>query len=179
MTDQAEVSIAEFQRRLEAGRQAVEQTIAGLSEAEIATPSTPTDWSVKDHIAHLAAWAQGIVAGLHRQSRWEAMSLSYEQVKALDWQDDKVNALIYEQHKNRSWLEVQTMFNETHQALKSAVANLTDADLFRPYSDFDASDAEDNTELVWKLAGNSFLHYLEHLPWMLARLEHDRAANLD
>lgn len=177
MTDNIEVSIAEFQRRLEAGRQEVEQIIGGLSEAEISTPSTPMDWSVKDHIAHLATWAQSMVAGLHQQSRWEAMGLSDAQVKALAEDDDEINALIYEQHKNRSWSEVQTIFNETHQALKSAVAGLSDTDLFRPYSDFDPSAPDDATEIVWLLGGNSFLHYQTHLPWMQARLERDCSGN--
>lgn len=168
---------SEIIEKLDAAREQLDQVVGSLSESQIAAPSTAEDWSVKDHIAHLAIWAKGIVALLHQQPRWEAMGLSMDYVKTRPGYDG-MNALIYQQYQHHTWPEVHALFAETHQAIKDTLAGMTEADLEKPYTYYQPQPGErfQNPVVGWVI-GNTYRHYLEHIPWMLARIERDRAGD--
>ena len=41
-----------------------EELLAGMSDEQITTPHLPSNWSIKDEIAHLRAWQQRSIARL-------------------------------------------------------------------------------------------------------------------
>jgi hypothetical protein len=167
----------EIIEKLDAAREQLDKVVGGLSEAQIATASTVEDWSVKDHIAHLAVWAKGMVALLHKEPRWEAMGLSMEYVKTSPGYD-AMNALIYEQYRHHTWSQVHALFAETHQAIKDTLPGMTEADLQQPYTNYQPQPGKRfQYPVVEWVIGNTYEHYLEHLPWILARIERDRAGD--
>jgi hypothetical protein len=164
--DITQATVAEFLRRLDHGRAALETVLAPLSERQLTTPDPEEGWSVKDHLAHLAAWENGMTALLKREPRYPAMGVTLEQAQANAMDD--LNQVMYRQHKDRSLAEVRALFDKAHNDLRDAVAGLQNADLHRTYSHFqpDEPGEDDGTPIVGYLVGNSFGHYEEHIPWI-------------
>jgi hypothetical protein len=166
---------AELIERMETGYAALEDRLGQLSEAQLSKRPTASEWSIKDHLAHLAAYEYGIAALLRREPRWAAMQLNEQLVR--DSQSfDEINAAIYQQQQERSLAEVQAAFRDAHHQLLAVLKNLTDADLFKTYADYQPHDPDANHQdpvLGW-IVGNTYEHYAEHRPWMeelLARQE--------
>lgn len=130
------------------------------------TTAGPEGWSVKDHIAHLDAWLRGMVALLRHQNRVEAMGLDMESYLSGDF--DRMNAVIYAQHRDESWETVWDSYMQTFNAFNETISELDDADLQKTYSDFqpDEPGEESSAPIVGKVAANSYEHIREHLPWM-------------
>ncbi len=86
-----------------------ERLLAGLSEAQLAAPRLPGGWSVKDVLAHVAAWQKRstarVDAALHRQTPtfpgWPE-GLDPEADEDLE----QVNAWIYQTNRDRPWASV-------------------------------------------------------------------------
>jgi hypothetical protein len=86
-----------------------EELLASLSDEQIAAPLLPSNWSIKDVIAHLWAWQQRSIA------RMEA-ALSDRDPEFPQWlpgadpemerNTDQVNAWIYEAYRDQPWSKV-------------------------------------------------------------------------
>ncbi len=159
-----EVTRAELIRRIEEGRRHLDQMLSTLTDEQLTTPGGPDGWSVKDHLAHLAAWETGQAAMLRRENRWVAMG--YGETEPTD--TDEINAVIYKLNKNRSLPEVRAALDDAHQQLIRAINNLSEADLFKTYSYYQPQEpGEDDGQPIWpRIVGNSFGHYEEHEPWI-------------
>ncbi len=145
-------------------REALEKTIAGLSDAQLTAPGAE-GWSVKDHLMHVAVWEQGIVALLNKQSRYGAMGLSRDEAQIDDF--DAKNALIHERTKSRSLTDVRAAFRDSHQQMLDVLARLTEDDLLKPYSHYAPDEPSDDKRPVFSwIAGNTFGHYAEHREWI-------------
>ncbi|MBC8078046.1 MAG: maleylpyruvate isomerase N-terminal domain-containing protein [Chloroflexales bacterium] len=169
--DITQATVAEFLRRLDRGRVALDAVIEPLSERQLTTPDPIALWSVKDHLAHLAVWANGMTALLKREPRYPAMGVDVATAQANEM--DQLNDMFYRQHKDRPLGEVRAFFDQSHRDIRAAVAALDDADLQRTYSYFqpDEPGKDDGTPIVAYLVGNSFGHYEEHTPWINKTLE--------
>jgi hypothetical protein len=96
--------------------EAWEGLLAGLSIAQITTPSLPNGWSVKDTVAHLAAWQQRTVARLEaalddrapRFPRWPVELGDEESDEAVD----RANAWLLETNRDRLWPDVHGAWRE-------------------------------------------------------------------
>ncbi|MBZ0320973.1 MAG: ClbS/DfsB family four-helix bundle protein [Anaerolineae bacterium] len=172
MTNDITMTTAELLENMDAAREQVDAFLAELTPAQIAAPSTPTAWSIKDHIAHLGVWAEGMVALLNHQSRWGAMGLSPE-FMATHPGYDQMNHEIYLRFENVAWPDVLAYFNDMHATLKSVIVAMTDSDLQRPYGEFDPNALPDRAQrpVVGWIIGNTYEHYEEHLQWMMEGLE--------
>ena len=84
--------------------------------------------------------------------------------------EDALNALIYRQNKERPLSDVVADFQQAHTDLLGVLAGLTDADLFRTYSDYqpDEPGEDSGAPIVGWIAGNSYEHYAEHQAWVEA-----------
>lgn len=153
----------------------IEETRAQLTAfAHSLTPDQLTDlrdaagWSVKDHLAHLAAWQNGITALLQHQPRWEAMGLPFDYVS--QHEIDSVNAVIFQRHKDKSLDEVMMLFNNAHASFMLALDKLSDDDLRNTYSHYQPDEPGEDSGapiLNW-VVNNSSAHFAEHLPWVQA-----------
>lgn len=92
-----------------------QELLASLSEQQITAPLSPSNWSIKDNIAHLWAWQQRSIA------RMEAAQLE-RQPEFPQWlpevkpdseaNTDQTNAWIYETYRDRPWSKVHQNWRE-------------------------------------------------------------------
>ncbi|MEX1252866.1 MAG: ClbS/DfsB family four-helix bundle protein [Dehalococcoidia bacterium] len=150
--------------RIEAARAALDETISRLTDAQLVAPGPYEGWSVKDHLAHLAAWERGIAALLRRRPRYEAMGV--DERTYLTAGTDGINAAVHEHGKDLSLADVLAEFRQTQQDLLAA---LTDADLFKTYSHYQPNEPgkDSGAPIVKWIAGNTYEHYAEHVAWLM------------
>lgn len=99
-------------------------TIDGLSPEAMVQPGAAGDWSVKDVLAHIAAWQSRLVRllfQLPRQAKpqWDARDV------------DGINAQIYDQQKDRALDLVLADFHGVYEQVRLRVAGLDEATLQR------------------------------------------------
>jgi hypothetical protein len=134
-----------------------------LSESQLTILTDAAGWTIKDHIMHLAVWEEGILALLNGGSRHQAMGLD----DAL-WNGDDVdaiNAAIQQQHQHRPQIEVVQALADSHKRMVAKIESMPDEDLQLPYYHYDP-DSDHDEAIIHRIAGNTFEHYAEHLPWM-------------
>lgn len=141
--------------------------IGTLTEAQMTQPIDAAGWTVKDHLMHLAVWEDGVLALLEKQSRRERMGIDAAMWKR--WDFDEINAVIQQQHQDKSLAEVLKTHQEIHQRLIDHLQAASEEDLYRPSSFYDPESS--NNALVAHIIGNTFGHYEEHIPWMQAIIE--------
>jgi uncharacterized damage-inducible protein DinB len=174
MTEQTVQTKADLLHHLSADRAQLEQVITGLSEEELTKPG-PEGWSVKDHLAHIIAWEKSGLALLAGEDRAAALGVDkdlYEQ----QGEDDPINDVIYQQHKDQSLDDVLAEFRRVRAKTIEEVSKLSDEDLQRPNSDYDPSDPDDpETTVIRAIISNSTEHDLDHLEWIKQLLAANRA----
>ncbi len=163
MTEQAPVTKAELLSRLEKGWNDFHAYIGTLTEKQLTEPTDAAGWTVKDHIIHLAVWEDGIDALLNKQSRYERMGVDKETFDSGDY--DRENAIIQQQHKDRSLMEVFDAFKTVHERLVATIESLSDDDLKRPYNYYQPEYKTERPVVGW-IVGNTYGHYAEHIPWI-------------
>jgi hypothetical protein len=173
---------AELVARIRRSRLALEETLASLSEAQLAAHG-PAQWAIKDHLAHLAAWELGIAELLRRRSRFAAMGVA--EAVAQDKSEEEINEVIYRRHAGLAPAEALETFHAAHRQLLEALDALSDEDLFRPYAFYapeeedapqpEAEDAPQAPVLNW-IVGNTYEHFDEHNGYIRAMLGNDSGA---
>lgn len=167
-TDNTPFSKEELQRRMRNSYDAFSAYIAGLSDAQMTVPTDAAGWTVKDHLAHLAVWTDGITAALNHQSRREAMGVD----QAL-WDQENhdyfdINEQIRGQHVNKPLSQVKDEFRTAHERIVAKIETMEESDLLRPYVVYQPG-AVNEPEPVWAyIIGNSYGYYEEHQPWIAA-----------
>jgi hypothetical protein len=155
---------AELLEKIQASRRELEETIQDLDEFQLLRPGAE-GWSVKDHLAHIAAWEGGIVALLRRQPRLEAMGVDQATVKGMT--TDELNDQIYQQHAGLSLEEALDLFHSTHSRMMEILDSLSEEDLYLPYAAYvpDGSDSRADPVIYW-IVGNTWEHFDEHLGYI-------------
>jgi uncharacterized damage-inducible protein DinB len=128
-------------------------------------------WTVKDHLAHIAAWEHSLLALIEGQDRERAMGLSAP-VEGID----NVNEAIRKLHETDTPDEALGYFSDSHARLMAALGKLSDADLQRPYSHYQPTDPDEKRPVVAWVAGNTYEHYAEHIDWINHLLSESSAA---
>ena len=158
-------TVAELLERMAFAYKTAESLINAYDEATLSRPLGDSDWSVKDHLAHLMVWEYSMVAMLEKKERLKAMGLDKEQVDSSDF--DAMNDQIYQTHRERPLNDILDDFRETHQQLRSLLAALKDEDLRKPYLHYQPQAAGDgdfvNKPIIGWLVGDTYGHYAEHL----------------
>lgn len=146
--------------------------LAPLSDAHMTVPGRLDGWSVKDHLAHLAAWQRSLIALLEGTDRIAALGVDEQAARAASAKDfDAINALIYRTFKDRPLVEVRAEFQATRARVRELLDGMTDDDLARPYAHYQPNDPHHNPHPVigW-IAGNTYEHVDEHLDGIRALL---------
>jgi hypothetical protein len=138
-----------------------------LSDEQMEIPTDAVGWTVRDHIAHLAVWAEGIAALLRREERWAAMGLDITEDDEHDW--DVMNEQIARQHRHISPTQARAWLVTAHEQVSAAVESLEDAELAAPYAQFTVPFTGQQGDPIFEyILGNTAHHYAEHTPWIEA-----------
>jgi hypothetical protein len=121
-------------------------------------------WAVKDHLIHLGAWELSLLGLLEGRDRVAAMG-----VPGVERETEAINRAVWTLHRNKTPQEAVAFFAGTHAQLMSALDKLSYDDLQLPYSHYQSEiigvEGVDRPVVGW-VAGNTYEHYEEHIPWM-------------
>jgi hypothetical protein len=119
------------------------------------------EWSVAEHIAHLASWEQLALAVLTGGQPHEAMGITAE-----EWQQDTdgINAALERKHAGIAFDDARSLLQEVHTSLLAAIEASTDAELTRALG---AGETDTVRDLI---ASNTYEHYEEHAGWIREKL---------
>ena len=140
---------------IDAERTRLESLLEGLTDAQITEPGVEAFWSIKDVLAHIAAWERLAFDRISAALSGEA--LKFPIIKG-DADVDRYNAEIYEQNKAQSLTDVITEFHTSHRDFRSQIETLEDDFLTRPLP-FDWAGKLTAQVMI---SANTHWHYIEH-----------------
>lgn len=140
--------------RIREERADLERTLAQVPEATMTDPLLEAGWSVKDVLAHIAAWEGMMVEWIEATLRGETPD---RPVAGDDWVDD-LNASLHEKYKEVSLAEVRSMFAASFQQAYETASGMSEENLFDP----DRFSWRQGSPLVVLVAANTCWHYPEH-----------------
>jgi uncharacterized damage-inducible protein DinB len=147
--------------RIDASWNELSELVAKLGPEGL-TRTGPDGWGVKDHLAHVAAWEHSLLALFEGRDRPSAMGVR----EPLEENPDAINDAIWKLHQDQTPQEALKYFWETHARLTAVLGKLNDADLQKPYSHYQPSDADEKRPVIDWVAGNTYDHYAEHIGWI-------------
>jgi hypothetical protein len=131
-------------------------TVETLAEEQLNAPG-PGGWSIKDNLAHLAAWERFMrLHYLDGHPAHEAMAIDPATFERLD--EDGVNAVLHERNRDRPAAEILAELKQTHQETLAALDGMSYADLMRQRF---PDDPQARPVVAWVI-GNTYEHYREH-----------------
>jgi hypothetical protein len=166
-TNEDAISVANMKRRIEHFWGELQHWLGTLTNEQFTVPTDANGWTVKDHMVHLAIWEDGLkslVDGGTQRGGMEIDEATWEQ------DVDVINDMIFERYRDMPLDEAKQKSQVSHEILVTTLYALTDEDLMRPTGDGTAP-------LIGKIAGNTFGHYAEQMPWMQAIIETDQSEN--
>jgi len=112
-----------------------EDLLASLSGEQITAPQMPSDWSTKDVIAHLWAWQKRSIARLEaaifdREPEFPKWPVEFELESKAGL--DKINAWIYETHREQPWTSVYHDWREGFLRFLELSQEIPEKDLLDP-----------------------------------------------
>lgn len=149
--------------RIESSWNALLTLAEGLSPIQLT--AVTTDWAVKDHLVHVAAWERSMLALIEGRDRQAAMGVP----NAKD-ETDAINEAVFELHRSDASDQVLADFRRSHGELMAALGTLSDADLQKPYSHYQPDERDEARPVIEWVAGNTFEHYDEHAVWIQEQL---------
>jgi hypothetical protein len=173
MSDSTPKATAQVLSLVDQAWKALESTVARLRPAQLTDVRDPARWAVKDHLMHVAAREDALLARLTGRPTHEALGLD----KATLAQDeDTQNAAIFARHRDRPLAEVLDAVRTSHRATRARLAALGDravagsvADSVPPSAPRTArtgsSDRDESPAAAW-IARNTWEHYAAHHAWI-------------
>ena len=136
-------------------RQRFRQLVAPLSEAQMTAPNVQGMWSIKDIVAHVAAWEELMAGWLETVARGETPELPEFDQASLDG----LNEQIYLAHRDESLPEVMAAFDGLKAQALASIEAVPEEDLLAPCRLGWMKD-----DPLWHLVGaNTFWHYRPHM----------------
>jgi len=160
MTNEAATSLpkdkADLLARIQREWRALMQAVEKLTPEQMTRPGE-SGWSVKDNLAHLAAWEHFMLRyHLHGEPPHAAMEVDEATYERLD--EDGMNAVLYERNKDRPVDDVLSGLRRSHEQVLAVLEHTTFADLTKPRH---ADDPKKRPVMDW-VTGNTYEHYQEH-----------------
>ncbi len=113
------MSKADFLERMRAGRAGLNEAISGLTEDQMSQDIVAGEWSVKDILAHIAAWQGEVVIALERVGPNESQALIDESVD--EWNQRRVD-----ERRRLPLVDVIQEFQDTHDRLLALLTASSD-----------------------------------------------------
>jgi hypothetical protein len=160
-------TVRQLRERMNEGLAHFLEALDQLSEEQQTGPRDAAGWNVRDHVTHLAVWADGVSALLRRQDRWAAMHVPPTAPESDDVDYDAINERIAERHHHLSASEARSLLVDAHHRLAEAVEELSDEQLEWKYDRFVAPfTGDEGRAIVDTIRDNSYGHLAEHLDWL-------------
>jgi hypothetical protein len=151
---------SELLTRITTGYAELDGIIAPLNEAQLNGAGVNGDWSIKDTIAHIAAWQQSALARMRSAVQHETPAAHTLQDESDIGGIDARNARFYEENKDRSPADILADFRSSYHGIVALIPTMNDSDLFE-----EQQFAWMKGSALWELiAGDTYEHYDEHLP---------------
>jgi uncharacterized damage-inducible protein DinB len=125
----------------------LEATVAALSPYQLTEARDPAGWAVKDHLIHVAVWADAFLARLDGRPLHEALGIGPTPEGA---DEDAINAAIFARHRERPAADVLDALRAAHRAVRARLAE---------------TPAGEGPTLE-EIAGNTWEHYEAHRGWI-------------
>lgn len=148
------------------GWEALHALVGQLNETQLTRLRSADGWTVKDHLAHLAAWERSALAIVRGEPRHAVLGVAEADYRNGDF--DRMNAAIHARHHERPLADILAEWREAHAQLLAALNALTDADLLRPDTHF--LPGEGGAPLFARILSNTAEHYEEHRAWFSSLL---------
>lgn len=122
-------SIIDIRQKLDESRRRTWQLISQIDEATACYRLRPDAWSVKDHVAHLAAVEESVIHFAHRilQEDCPISPLCYD----LAFNQDTWNQREVARRAGYSWAETRQALAETRQELLALLDDISEESLTR------------------------------------------------
>jgi hypothetical protein len=170
-------TVRDVRAQMDAGLTQFLAALDQLSDAQMLNIVDAAGWNVRDHLTHLAAWANGVAALIYREDRWAAMGIPTPNLdgnRITGAEIDQVNARIAALHQATSPADARAMLTAAHQRLSAAVETLRDDELTLPYARFAPPFTGDSgAAIIEYIVGDSYEHYAEHQTWILELVGRD------
>lgn len=140
---------------IHAERARLESLFEGLTADQMVTPGVEAAWSIKDILAHMAAWERLAYDRIHAAMSGDP--LKFPLIKG-DADVDKFNAEVYEKDKELPLDAVTAEFQDSHRAFVAQIETLDDDFLASPLP-FDSA-GKLTAQVV--ISANTHWHYVEH-----------------
>ncbi len=169
------MSKTELLERMTAAHEALEQRLAGLDDSQMIDVEVYDGLTVKDVLAHLAAWMRLEIGWIEATRQGETPTLlapGYELGNGdNDAVVDRLNAHFYETHRATALADVQAEFQASHAALLALVRSMPETELTDPHR-FPWCRGRP----VWRSIDlNVYKHYQEHIELIDARFGQSQA----
>jgi hypothetical protein len=154
---------------IQASRTALDTVAQDLDIAALTAPGVEGEWSIKDILAHIAAWEARLTVWLEAALRGERAA---RPEPGLTWDAmDDLNEQTYLANRERPLTEVQEEARATYarmlQTVRTCMTQLS-PDAFER-----VPAGVDDTPLKFQIAANTYEHYDEHLAniqaWLSSR----------
>ena len=159
----------ELMERIRREWTALERAIQQAGDERMSVPDAG-GWSIKDNLAHLAAWERFMrLHYFRRLPPHEVMGVDEATYERVD--EDGQNAILFERDKDRPAAEVIAELRQSHEQVLADLEPMLFADLMKPRDD----DPEARPLIVWVI-GNTYDHYREHrasIERLIERLDAD------
>ena len=142
----SKTQIAEILEKTETSRGQLEAMLEGLTLEQMETPGVMEGWSVKDILAHIAAWQARLARVLFQIARQQKPQWDIRDV-------DGINAQIFAQQKERPLDLVLADFDGVYDQVYLRLETLREADLTRRLGDVSLAEI---------IAANTYEHDDEH-----------------
>lgn len=109
---------------------ALNALLATLTADELVVPGIMGEWSIKDILAHLAAWSDLAMGWYRAQERGEVVQAPAPGYK---WNETPaLNQKIYEENRDMSLGDVRAWLERSHEEMMRLIGSLSDEELWTP-----------------------------------------------
>lgn len=140
---------------IHAEREQLETLIEPLTDEQMTAASVAASWSVKDILAHIAAWER--LACDRIQAALSGEPLKFPLIKG-DSDVDRFNAEVYAQNQDQTLGQVLKEYHDSHQDFLDLIETLQDDFLASPLP----FDWAGNLTAQVMISANTHWHYIEH-----------------
>lgn len=150
--------------KMREGRAHLEALVSSVPRDRMTERGAPSEWSVKDVLAHLSSWDRYLLAWLEADARGQRPNLP-EPSAFSEAGVDQFNAANVALHRDEPLADVLSEFDVSFRALYAAAESLPEDALLDPNRFAWAG----GKPLYFYFAVNSYAHYEEHLEQLGAR----------